>query len=271
MSMTASVPPATTTSYSFQAICCIARPIASDPVAQALETEILAPLAPRIFETAPAEALDMILYDMAALTRLGPLAMLVLVASVISVRPPPPEPIKTATRSSFSSLMVSPDCPKASRAAAMANWVTRWTRSGFLAKTPGSLVCGSKFLISAAIWTSCCDGSNRVMRPTPDLRLIRLVQVSVTVLPKGVTAPIPVMTTRRDMIFMHSFLWFVFFGKELGRIIQEDCLKKKFGQYLLSGFIRYNKFKIFFNKKRFSAKAETVFFDFIVHFSFLFC
>lgn len=61
MSITASDPPAIATSISSQAMCLAARPMASEPVAQALETLITGPQTPVICAILPAVALDMTL------------------------------------------------------------------------------------------------------------------------------------------------------------------------------------------------------------------
>src|SRR3989304_1102642 len=55
---------------------------------------------------------------------------------------------------------------------------------------------GSKSFTSAAIGEGSSDGSNRVILPIPDFPPHRDCQVFSTPIPRGVTSPMPVTTTR---------------------------------------------------------------------------
>jgi hypothetical protein len=50
---------------------------------------------------------------------------------------------------------------------------------------------------SQAMWQARWLGSNRVIRPAPDRPSISRAQVASTPLARGVTIPMPVITTRR--------------------------------------------------------------------------
>src|SRR5262245_52389866 len=71
-------------------------------------------------------------------------------------------------------------------------------RSSFLSM----YLSGSKPLTSAAMRVSKPVGSNRVMGPAPERPSIRPAQNSSAVFPTGVTAPTPVITTRRLSMVM---------------------------------------------------------------------
>ena len=99
-------------------------------------------------------------------------------------------PVVSAARSSGVRLASA----TASLEAASRNCVKRAMRRASL----GSMSCSSglKSLTSAAIFTGQLLASKSVMGPTPHLPSRMAAQKSLMFLPMGVTAPIPVITTR---------------------------------------------------------------------------
>ncbi len=104
-------------------------------------------------------------------------------------------PKTTPTRSGSGAEAPRPASEAASRAAATANCMSRIiTLSDFFFSM---YLCGSNPFTSAAILVGNPRVSKRVMRETPDLRAVRLVQNSSRLRPRGLITPIPVMTTLR--------------------------------------------------------------------------
>ena len=98
----------------------------------------------------------------------------------------------TAVSSAFASVMASPESARASLVATRANWTQRSRRRDSLA--PKWSLASNPFT-SAAKWVSMSDESNWVIGPTPERPAIRLCQVAGALLPSGLTAPTPVITT----------------------------------------------------------------------------
>ncbi len=110
--------------------------------------------------------------------------------------PPIPDAIITPTLSESKGPFKSALSSIASSAAQRAYILNR---SSFFIGTPASfcesLFRGSKFLIWAAILTGRLEVSNLSIYPTPLLPFTKFSQVSLTVWPRGVIAPRPVITT----------------------------------------------------------------------------
>src|SRR5436190_3898097 len=112
--------------------------------------------------------------------------------------PPPPVLTTTAARSRCSGDIdpkSMPDRSTASVAAATPKWMNRLIRRAILRSIVSS---GSKFLTSAAIFTSWPVVSNDVIGPPPGTPASRFDQYVSASLPMGVIAPQPVTTARRD-------------------------------------------------------------------------
>jgi hypothetical protein len=100
----------------------------------------------------------------------------------------------TPTRGASSSSIVNPASVIAKWADAMARWMKGSIRLISFRSIKSS---GTNPLTSAAIVVEKSDGSNFVIRPTPDLPARIASQVEPTPIPSGVTAPSPVTTTLR--------------------------------------------------------------------------
>ncbi len=108
--------------------------------------------------------------------------------------PPIPEPTSTPKRVASTRSVLSPASSTAITAQATAYLRNRSNlRSSFLSM----YLSGSKPLISPAMRVGIWLASNRVIGPIPDRPARREAQNSSAVLPTGVTAPAPVITTRR--------------------------------------------------------------------------
>ena len=114
-------------------------------------------------------------------------------------KPPLPFPMTTPMRSSSSEDRLIPESSKASAAAATAVCEKRAIRR---ASRGLMYLPGSKSGISPATLQGYSVGSARVMGPMPDLPFTRLFQYSSTESPSGVTAPMPVTTTRLLPIYI---------------------------------------------------------------------
>src|ERR1041385_3770664 len=107
--------------------------------------------------------------------------------------PPIADETKTPILPVFASVISSPELASASLAAATPNCSTRSRRRASF----GSIYfSGTKPFTSAAICTFNGDESNSVIGATPEIPLIAFFQLSSTVNPRGLTVPIPVITTR---------------------------------------------------------------------------
>ncbi len=183
-----SVPPATTTSTSPCSMRRWASTKAWTPAAQAATEVMTGPRIPFWMLIWQAAMEGDIIGTMNGLTRAGPFASRVSWPNATSPMPPPPVFMTTATSSRLWSLIASAASSSAWRAAATANWAKRAMRRACLKSIQSR---GSKPLTSAAIWTSWSEGSNGVMRPTPDVPAVRFAQKVATSLPMGVIAPMP--------------------------------------------------------------------------------
>src|SRR5919197_3902085 len=103
-----------------------------------------------------------------------------------------PVATETPTRS-VSGAICSRESSSAMRGAAMIICAKRSIRRAFLCS---SHFVGSKSLTSQAKWTANSEGSNALIGAAPLLPAVRFVQKVSASFPSGVTAPIPVTTTR---------------------------------------------------------------------------
>src|SRR5690606_7258198 len=111
--------------------------------------------------------------------------------------PPAPEPMTTPTSLPLDRSMTSPAWATASRAAATANWAKRSARRASFASITE---VGSKPFTSPAMRTGRWSTGTRVTGPMPERPSTTARQEDSTSRPTGVTAPRPVMTTRRESL-----------------------------------------------------------------------
>src|SRR5262245_169993 len=192
--MMASAPPAIITSASPRSMRRMASPSAWLPVAQAVTTAEFGPLAPNRIEISP-EAMFTISIGMKnGDTRSGPLALRTSWESSSVVIPPMPEPTRTPKRvpSIWSTFRSASSTAITAPAMAYFRYGSS-LRSSFLSM----YLSGSKPLSSPAMRVAKPLASNRVIGPMPETPLTSAAQNSSAVLPIGVRAPRPVMTTRR--------------------------------------------------------------------------
>src|SRR6185436_9633249 len=192
-SMIASEPPATMRSASPRWMIRKASPIAWLPVAQAVTTDEFGPLSLYRMESCPEAMLTISDGTKNGETRLGPFSRRTLCHSRMERMPPIPEPTRAPARvgSTWEKSILA--LSTASTPATIAYWMKR---SSFFSSFFSITFRGSKPLTSAAMRQSRRLGSNRVIVPTPDRPSQMARQYSGTELPRGVTAPSPVTTTR---------------------------------------------------------------------------
>ena len=166
-------------------------------VAQAEQVAKLGPRSLWYIENRPEPMLRMSMGIMNAESRSGPRSSRTLHCSETVCKPPMPEPMNTPTSSRFTLSRSRPESRKACQPACTANCAKRSVRR--ISLGDGSAGRGSKSFTSAAIWQSNCDASKRVILAMPHWPAIRLAQKASTWWPSGVTAPRPVMTTRRSV------------------------------------------------------------------------
>src|SRR6266516_3325667 len=192
----ASQPPATIASASPSWIAWKARPMAWLDAAQAVVVQKFGPRRPNAMAICPAAAFGMSWGTVKGETRSGPLVCSTL--SLASRELIPPMPVANSTPvSSLSTLPSILESSQASRAAVVANWLNRSSRRACLAP---SATVGSKSVHSASTFDGTSSGSTRVSGPTPERPAVMASQYALTPIPTGVTAPIPVTTTRRTFL-----------------------------------------------------------------------
>src|SRR6266542_1598123 len=169
--MMASAPPAIITSASSRWMIFMASPMAWLPVAQAVTTDELGPLAPNRIEITPEAILMMIIGTKKGETRSIPRAFRMSYCSSRVPMPPMPEPTST---------------PK--RAPSTASTLRSASSTAMTAQAIAYLRKGSN--LRSSFLSMYLSGS------MPDLPAIRAAQNSSAVFPTGVTAPTPVTTTR---------------------------------------------------------------------------
>src|SRR5262245_4095451 len=198
----ASAPPAIITSASLRWMSRNASPSAWLPVAQAVTTAEFGPLAPKRIETRPDAMLMMSIGMKNGETRSGPRSISVLCASRSDEMPPMPEPISTPKREASTLAVPRPESSTAMTAHAIAylrygssrraSFLSMYLSSSKLRTSPAMRVTN--------LYSPLSDfslASNFVMGPMPDLPCVSAAQNSSTLLPTGVSAPMPVTTTRR--------------------------------------------------------------------------
>src|SRR3989442_2452252 len=198
----ASAPPAIITSASPRWIGRKASPSVWLPVAQAVTTAELGPLAPKRIETSPDAMLTMSIGMKNGETRSGPFSMSILCASRSEEMPPMPEPMSTPKRVPSSLAGSRPDSSTAMTEHAIA--YLRYgssRRASFLSTYFSSSKLRTSPAMRVTNWNSplavLVCASNFVIGPMPDLPCVSADQNSGTSLPRGVSAPMPVTTTRR--------------------------------------------------------------------------
>src|SRR5262245_25479046 len=170
-----------------------ASPIAWFPVAQAVTTAEFGPFAPKRMEMSPEAMLMMSIGMKNGDTRSGPLASRTLWLSSSVLMPPMPDPTRVPKRVPSISSTFRPASSTAICAQASAYFRKG---SSFRSSFRSMNLRASKPLTSPAIRVGNALASKRVMGPMPDRPSINPAQNSSAVLPRGVTAPRPVMTTR---------------------------------------------------------------------------
>src|SRR2546426_1280271 len=198
----ASAPPAIITSASPRGIGRRASPSAWLPVARAGTTAEVGPLAPKRIETSPDAMLTMSIGMKNGETRSGPFSMSILCASRSEEMPPMPEPMSTPKRVPSSLAGSRPESSTAMTEHAIA--YLRYgssRRASFLSTYFSSSKLRTSPAMRVTNWNSplavLVCASNFVIGPMPDLPCVSADQNSSTVLPTGVSAPMPVTTTRR--------------------------------------------------------------------------
>ena len=201
--MPASQPPPSTTSATPRRMASAASPMPWLPAAHAVITVEVYPLRPKSRLTFAAAMFGSIIGMKNGLTRMPPRLTSVREFASVSGKPPLPLPITTPMRSSSSADRLRPASSMASAAAATAVCEKRAMR---LVSRRSMYLPGSKSGISPATLQGKSVGSARVMGPMPDLPLMRHAQYSSMESPSGVTAPMPVITTRLLPLFITILL-----------------------------------------------------------------
>ena len=174
-----------------------ASPIQLVPVAHAVTTFVHFPLSPSWIDTFPAAILEIIIGTISGATLPGPFSRIVVYCFSICCRLPIPEPMITPQRYGSSFSISNPASAHASFAAATAYWENVSILFDAL-KSIRSFA--TKSLTSAAIFTLYSVVSNFVIGPIPTVPFLIPFQNSSTVLPIGVIAPSPVITTLRFIL-----------------------------------------------------------------------
>ena len=188
----ASVPPARTTSACPRLIVAAASPIAVEPVAHAETGAKFGPVIPSWIAIWPLAVSTSADGMKKGETRSAPRSRKTRCCSTIVAIPPIAEPTRIATRAGSNRSI--PASVHASWAAATAN---RTLRSMRRASFAGRWASGSKPRTSPAIRTGNELASNASMKPMPLRPATAASQVEGASRPIGVTAPSPVITTRR--------------------------------------------------------------------------
>ena len=187
----ASLPPQSMTSARPSRIASYPSPIAIADAAQAVQGALSGPRAPSSIEIQPAAMLGM-----KAVTRLGRTRADAAPAQHRARLSTPPwaVPIDAPTRSG-SLATSSAASASAIRAAATASWVKRSVRPSECRSShwPGSKSTASQAI--RTVWSSVANAVIGAHAPSPASRRFHVVSTSA---PSGVTAPRPVITTRRS-------------------------------------------------------------------------
>ena len=195
----ASEPPASITSARPSRIACSASPTAIVPEAQLIALVELGPVNPNSIAMLQLAAPGKTARARAGSRPRGPSARNRSTCDSANATPPSAEPIIAPTRSRSSVAGSTRASATASRALVTASCEKRSSR---LARFASRWSCGRKSGISAAIRLRNRVGSNRVISRTAERRAVRPDHKPSAPVPIGVTAPTPVITTRRDPFCM---------------------------------------------------------------------
>src|SRR5262245_7514417 len=196
--MVASLPPANMTWASPILMVRQASPMAWVAVAQAEQVATLGPRNLWNMLNRPEAILRISIGIMNGESRPGPLFKRIECCSAVVSRPPIPEPMKTPIWSRSTLFKSRPESIRACHAACTPNWAKRSERRASLGE--GKAGEASKCFTSPAICVSKGAGSKCVIRSMPHWPARRFCHKVSTSLPSGVTAPKPVMTTRRSEV-----------------------------------------------------------------------
>ncbi|OPZ51657.1 MAG: hypothetical protein BWY90_01421 [Deltaproteobacteria bacterium ADurb.BinA014] len=167
--------------------------MAEVPAAQAVTAQLMGPLAPKRMETKPEPRLAKMEGTAKGEIFRGPDSNSNFVSLSIVASPPMAEPIITPVRPEISGVIF-----KAASFIAISEAATAYKMK--LSRRRASCLStncrGSKFFTSPAILDLKAELSNLVIGPMPDFPAIADSHDSLTELPSGVRAPIPVITTR---------------------------------------------------------------------------
>src|SRR3954453_53415 len=189
--MTASVPPATTTSARPDRMMSRPSDMASAPVAHALAIECTPALAPSSRPTYAAGPLGISIGTVCGLTRRGPEASRMSSWMSRVCAPPMPLPKLTASRSGSRPASARPESAHAWCAALSAIASERSSRRSFTRSRTSEGSTASW----AAMRTGSCSAHSWVSALTPERPASMASQVGATDPPNGVVAPSPVTTT----------------------------------------------------------------------------
>ena len=188
----ASVPPVITATASPRRIHSAASPMALPADAHAETAAKLGPRAPNSMATRPAAMSGIIAGMVKGETRRGPISWRRSTAFSSHSRPPIPEATSTPTSSGMAP-MSRPESVTASRASATPRATQREVRRSSLAPRWST---GSNPFTSPAMCVARSETSHSEMGTIPGRPRRHASQLAATSLPRGVTAPIPVTTTR---------------------------------------------------------------------------
>src|SRR5262245_17520887 len=200
--MSAADPPAIITSAAPRRMISNASPMACADAEHAVHVAEFGPLAPKRIDTCPAARL-MIAEGMknGEILR-GPPSSSALCSRSMVVNPPMPDAMKTPTRGARSGVISRRASSIANCDAAIAYWMKM---SIFLTSFFSMNASGSNPFTSPAICVANCDASNFVIRLTPLQPPLRACQLASVPIPSDDTRPMPVTTTRRELVMCLFF------------------------------------------------------------------
>src|SRR6266480_5308029 len=195
----ASAPPASITSARASRIAWNASPTAIVPDAQLMALVEFGPVKPNSIAMLQLAAPGNTASASAGSSPRGPCVRKPPTCASANATPPSAEPIMAPTRSVSSRPGSSSASARASRALVTASWEKRSSR---LARFAARWSWGRKSGISAAMRLRNGVGSKRVISRTAERRAVSPCHSPSAAVPIGVTAPTPVMTTRRLPLFI---------------------------------------------------------------------
>src|SRR6266513_746175 len=195
----ASAPPASITSARASRIAWNASPTAIVPEAQLMALVEFGPVKPNSMAMLQLAAPGNTASASPGSSPRGPCVRKPPTCASANATPPSAEPIMAPTRSASSRAGSSSASARASRALVTASWEKRSSR---LARFAARWSWGRKSGISAAMRLLNGVGSKRVISRTAERRAVSPCHSPSAAVPIGVTAPTPVMTTRRLPLFI---------------------------------------------------------------------